>query len=187
MPAFVEAPLVEGPFPRIRPAPYPWVGDGVVIFLELRSIRGGQAPTRSDMSSELARRVLTTADKISIAVRSVWLFVVVRARLRGHDLPRVVSSLSTVERARAPRARPVRVGRIVARTLSVGPWRARCLHTSLVLYRLLREQGERPELVIGLKESPSEKDAHAWIEVDGRDVGPPPGRGRHQELARYAP
>jgi hypothetical protein len=131
--------------------------------------------------------VVTTARKIAIAVRSVWLFAVVRARLRRSDLPAVVGTLTAVERPRAARARPVRLGRIVARTLSIGPWEARCLHTSLVLYRLLREQGERPELVIGLKESPKEKDAHAWVELEGRDVGPPPGRGRHRELARYAP
>jgi hypothetical protein len=137
------------------------------------------------MSSELTRRALSTADKISIAVRSLWLLAVVRARLRGRDLPGVVSSLSSVDRPRPARARPVRLGRIVARTLSLGPWRARCLHTSLILFRLLREQGEHPELVIGLKETPREKDAHAWVELDGRDVGPPPGRGRHAELARY--
>ncbi len=137
------------------------------------------------MSNEATRHVLSTAEKLSIAARSVWLFAVVKARLRRRELPDVVSSLSTVERPRATRARPVRMGRIVARTLAVGPWRARCLHTSLVLYRLLREQGERPEVVIGLKESPREKEAHAWVEVDGRDVGPPPGRGRHEQLARY--
>jgi Transglutaminase-like superfamily len=130
--------------------------------------------------------VVTTASKIAIAARSVWLFAVIRARLRRGDLPLVVRDLTAVDHPREVRARPVRLGRIVARTLAIGPWRARCLHTSLVLYRLLREQGERPELVIGLKEDPREKDAHAWVELGGRDVGPPPGRGRHRELARYA-
>ena len=29
-------------------------------------------------------------------------------------------------------------------------------------------------------------DAHAWIEMEGHDIGPPPGKGDHEELARYA-
>jgi hypothetical protein len=130
-------------------------------------------------------RTPSLTDRIAIAIRSVWLLAVVRFRLRKDELPSVVASLREVQRSRRPRARPVRIGNIVARTLGLGPWRARCLHTSLILFRLLREQGEDPELVIGLKETAREKDAHAWVELDGRDVGPPPGRGRHQELARY--
>jgi hypothetical protein len=137
------------------------------------------------MATEPDHHVPTTTERVAIAARAVWLFAVIRARLRRRELRDVVGSLNAVERARAARARPVRLGTIVARALSIGPWEARCLHTSLVLYRLLREQGERPELVIGLKERPTEKDAHAWVELDGRDVGPPPGRGRHRELARY--
>jgi len=82
-------------------------------------------------------------------------------------------------------ADPRRLGRIVARVLHVGPWRARCLHTSMVLFRLLREQGDTAELVIGLPREPRDKDAHAWVEIDGSDIGPPPGRGRHEEIARY--
>jgi transglutaminase superfamily protein len=137
------------------------------------------------MATEPDHHVPTTTERVAIAARAVWLFAVIRARLHRRELRDVVSSLNAVERARAARARPIRLGTIVARALSIGPWEARCLHTSLVLYRLLREQGERPELVIGLKERPREKDAHAWVELDGRDVGPPPGRGRHRELARY--
>ena len=54
-----------------------------------------------------------------------------------------------------------------------------------MLYRLLRRQGDPAELVIGLPASPRDKDAHAWVELDGRDVGPFPGRNGHVELARY--
>ena len=74
----------------------------------------------------------------------------------------------------------------MSRSLGLGPIRARCLFTSMVLFRLLRDQGDEPELVIGLPIEPKDKDAHAWVELGGRDVGPPPGRGRHEELARYA-
>ncbi len=44
-----------------------------------------------------------------------------------------------------------------------------------MLYRLLREQGDAAELVIGLPKNPADKSAHAWVELDGVDVGPPPG------------
>ena len=74
---------------------------------------------------------------------------------------------------------------MVHRSLTIGPLRTRCLFTSLVLFRLLRQQGEQPEFVVGLPARPEDKDAHAWIEIEGVDVGPPPGRSGHQEIARY--
>jgi hypothetical protein len=55
-----------------------------------------------------------------------------------------------------------------------------------VLYGLLRDQGDEAELVIGLPLEPKDFDAHAWVEIREADVGPPPGQGRHQELARYS-
>jgi hypothetical protein len=75
----------------------------------------------------------------------------------------------------------------VDKALRIGPFRPRCLVSALVLYRLLHEQGDEPELVIGLPAAAaSDHRAHAWIEFDGRDVGPSPGRGRHAPLARYS-
>ena len=53
------------------------------------------------------------------------------------------------------------------------------------MYGMLREDGVAAELVIGLPSSPASQVAHAWVEIDGRDVGPPPGRSQHEELARY--
>jgi hypothetical protein len=81
---------------------------------------------------------------------------------------------------------PKRLGGMVQRVLRLGPWRARCLWSSLVLYRLLREQGDEAQLVIGLPREPKDKDAHAWVELGGNDVGPPPGRSQHEELTRYS-
>jgi hypothetical protein len=134
---------------------------------------------------ETDRDGLSLAGKAAIAGRAILLFAIVRLRLRSRPLPELIEELGRVDRPTGPRARPVRVGRIVARTLAVGPVRARCLHTSLVLYRLLREQGDAAVLVLGLPQEPRDKDAHAWVEIDGRDIGPPPGRGTHEELARY--
>jgi hypothetical protein len=55
-----------------------------------------------------------------------------------------------------------------------------------VTFRMLHEQGDPAELVLGLPERPEDKDAHAWVEVDGYDIGPPPGGAGYVELARYA-
>jgi len=40
-------------------------------------------------------------------------------------------------------------------------------------------------VVIGLPQQPMSEAAHAWVEVAGIDVGPPPGRVNHLEIARY--
>ena len=71
------------------------------------------------------------------------------------------------------------------RTLKVGRRQPTCLVNALVLYRLLREQGDHAELVIGLPAKAADKDAHAWVELDGVDMGPPPGRSGHAEMARF--
>jgi hypothetical protein len=129
---------------------------------------------------------LSPARKAVLVLRSWRWFATAWIRLRRRPIPAVVRELSSVGRPASSSVRPVRLGRVVGRSLGVGPWRARCLYTSIVLYRLLREQGDEPELVIGLPLEPKDRDAHAWVELGGRDVGPPPGRGRHVELARYA-
>jgi hypothetical protein len=112
-------------------------------------------------------------------------FVLVAINLRRRPLREFVAGLNMPTRVRERRFPPRKLGVMVHRSLSVGSLNPRCLPTSLVLYRLLLEQGDAPQLVIGLPERPQSKDAHAWVEIDGTDVGPPPGRGRHVELTRY--
>jgi len=127
----------------------------------------------------------SAAEVATLSARSVWWFAVIWVRTRRRPLPDVIGGLARVERVRPARARPVRLGLIVSRSLRVGRYQIRCLYTSLVLFRLLREQGVDADIVIGLPREPRDKNAHAWIEIDGRDVGPPPGRAQHVELARY--
>lgn len=133
----------------------------------------------------IAPKRLSLGTKIVLVGRICCYYIADRLALRRHPLPEVVNRISQPPPMSRTLANPRRLGRIVSRVLRLGPWRARCLHTSLVLFRLLREQGDPAELVIGLPREPRDKDAHAWIEIDGFDVGPPPGRGRHQEIARY--
>ena len=131
---------------------------------------------------------LSLAAKAALAVRILSRFLVVRARLFQEPLPALASRLG---RTRAPahgrRNSPARLSRAVDRTLRLGRRRPSCLASSLVLYSLLREQGDHAQLAIGLRERPTDKTAHAWVELDGVDVGPPPGSHGHVALARFGP
>ena len=131
------------------------------------------------------RTPLSVIGRIRLAARIWFWYWAIRLRLRGTRLPELVGWLGRpLERSRTP-MEPRRLGRAVGRVLGRGPFRTRCLLSSLVLFRLLREQGAQPELVIGLPPRPESHEAHAWVEVDGRVVGPPPGRLGHSALTRY--
>ena len=122
--------------------------------------------------------------KARLALRIWSLYPRVLVGLRREQLPAFVARLGATRTGRAPRS-PAQLSRAVDRSLRLGSHRPRCLISALVLYRLLREQGDDVELVIGLPARPADKDAHAWVELDGADVGPPPGKGPHEELARF--
>jgi hypothetical protein len=123
--------------------------------------------------------------KVALALRTLYWFGVVQSELRRRPVPQIVERLRVVDRVRPYRIPAGRLGRGVARLLKIGPFEARCLVMALVHFRLLREQGDEPELVIGLERISRTRDAHAWLEIEGRDVGPPPGRGAHEGLLRY--
>jgi Transglutaminase-like superfamily len=129
---------------------------------------------------------LPAATKAFLVLRVWRTFLAVFFQTKAHPLPEVVRRLNTSDRPSRYRVDPRRLGRIVGRALRAGPWRARCVWTALVLYALLRRQGDEPDLVIGLPLEPKDRDAHAWIELDGIDVGPPPGQARHVQLARFS-
>lgn len=137
------------------------------------------------MSEAVARREPGRGERIGLGLRVWALSLLLRLALRWRSLPAVVAWLERPA-TRAPiRLHPRRLGRFVWRALHVGPFRARCLIGSLVLFRLLRRQGDEPELVLGLPPEPKGHEAHAWIELGGFVVGPPPGRLGHEELTRY--
>jgi hypothetical protein len=129
---------------------------------------------------------LSISAKLSLAW-SIWQdYVQIRLALRRTALPEVVERLDQTPVDRHALAlEPRRLGRIVRRVICVGPFSPRCLAMSLVLFQELRRQGTAAELVIGLPPEPTDHTAHAWVEVDGQEVGPPPGRLGHAELARY--
>lgn len=128
---------------------------------------------------------LSLRAKTGLAVRIWVLLARVVVGLRREPLPALVARLGRASPEPGERLAPDRLSRAVDRSLRVGGRRPRCLVNALVLYRLLREQGDDAELVVGLPARPVDKDAHAWVELGGVDVGPPPGRSGHEELARF--
>ena len=145
-----------------------------------------QEPWRSlsTISNDRGSR-LTLAGKARLALRVWRSFVVVRIGVARKPLPRFARELGRTA-TRTARHPPGLLSLAVDRSLRVGPYQPRCLVSALVLYRLLHEQGDEAELVIGLPTEASDQTAHAWVELDGREVGPPPGRGRHSAIARFS-
>lgn len=130
-------------------------------------------------------RRLAFATRVALAARIWWWFAMVSAQFRRQPLPQLVAWLGRPPRVRSSKLPAIQLGRYVARRLRLGPYRSTCLVNALVLFRLLREQGDSAELVIGLPVEAADHSAHAWVELDGLDVGPPPGRAHHAGMARF--
>jgi Transglutaminase-like superfamily len=128
---------------------------------------------------------MSRRDRGALAVRVWATYARVKIATWRRPLPEAVSRVAPTPRTRARRHSPERLSRAVHACLWPLIGSPRCLFSSLTLFRLLAEQGERPQLVIGIDEGATDHRAHAWVELDGRDVGPPPGRGEHRELGRY--
>jgi Transglutaminase-like superfamily len=124
--------------------------------------------------------------KARLWLRIVRWYLVVRIRIGREPLPRLATRIGDAGPVHSERLPPRQLAWAVDRTLRIGRLRPRCIFNALVLYRLLREQGDAAELVIGLPKNPADKSAHAWVELDGVDVGPPPGRSGHEQMARFA-
>jgi hypothetical protein len=130
---------------------------------------------------------MKAAAKARLVLRIWYLFVYVHYGLRKNELPAFVTTLSHRRALDSPSDKPpTRLGGIVYKVLNVGPLHPRCLIMCLVFFALLRDDGLTPELVIGLPDRPTDREAHSWVELDGRVVGPPPGRSGHVELVRYS-
>ncbi len=132
------------------------------------------------------REPLGATEKLRLWLRIVRWYATVRIRTGREPLPGLAARIGDTGPARGRRLPPRQLAWAVDRTLHIGARRPRCIFNALVLYRLLREQGDAAELVIGLPRNAGDKDAHAWVELDGVDVGPPPGQNGHEPMARFA-
>jgi hypothetical protein len=136
--------------------------------------------------SPVSEAPLSLRAKTALALRIWALLARVLVGLRREPLPAFVARLGAADSPRRDHHSAAKLSHAVDRSLRIGNRRPRCLVNALVLYRLLREQDDDAELVIGLPARPTDKDAHAWVELGGVDVGPPPGRSGHEELARFS-
>lgn len=117
----------------------------------------------------------------------IWLrYATVKVLLgRGQPLSDTIDALRRRTPASPIDQEPRQLGRSVVRALSVGRLQPRCITLALIHMSLLNDNGTPGQLVIGLPDKARSPRAHAWIEIDGVDIGPPPGRHGHQELVRY--
>ena len=129
---------------------------------------------------------LSTGDKIRLLMRIWKCFLAVRLRSAREPLPRFVERFGRPPQTTPRQFAPWRLSRAVAIALNIGPLRSTCLVNALVLYRLLREQGDPAELVIGLPDGAADHRGHAWVELEAVDLGPFPGQHDHVELARFS-
>lgn len=121
-----------------------------------------------------------------LAIRIWSRYVVVRVLLaRRIPLAETIDTLRSRPRALPIHQEPWQLGRSVVKALKVGKYQPRCLTMALIHFTLLNDNGMDGQLVIGLPENARSQRAHAWIELDGVDIGPPPGRHGHQEMVRY--
>ena len=66
-----------------------------------------------------------------------------------------------------------RIGWLVGVAARHAPFQVTCLPRSLVLCRLLRRRGLPARLRIGVRRSPADLVAHAWVEVGGHLIDEP--------------
>ena len=128
---------------------------------------------------------MTLLTKLVLAAEFWWTLAGVLVWLRRLPLPELVQHLNKVSRVRRRHDDPVRLGQLAAAALRLPGWQARCLLRCLVAYRVIRRQGGEPVLQIGIRPDAVDHETHSWLELDGRDVGPPPGKGNHEVLVTY--
>lgn len=122
--------------------------------------------------------------RAGLAVEIWATYARVRGAVHRRPLPELIDELAQAPDRRLESA-PADLSAAVDRRLTFGRRKPTCLVSALVLFRLLRRRGQAAELVIGLREHAVTQEAHAWVELEGRDVGPAPGRNGHVQLARF--
>ena len=124
------------------------------------------------------------AERAALVAEAWTTYRKVRRLLPHGDVGGIVASLTSLPPAHAARdVDPQWLGRMIWRRLPQA--QAVCIDRALVQMAMLHRRGVSSRLVIGLPKVATSKEAHAWVEVDGVDVGPPPGGRGHTALARY--
>ena len=134
------------------------------------------------MSESNGLPLLNVSDKLGLVAEILRTYLIVRWRMRDSDIREVVTRLrgNRLHETRSDYLLARRLGRAVARTLSVLPTDNRCLARSLVLDTLLARRSLQSVVVLATRAEPDFA-AHAWVEHDGVAVLPP-GSASYQRL-----
>lgn len=111
-----------------------------------------------------------------LCVQAALLLPIVAAGLAVAGLGRMQRLLVCL--SQAPRLRADDAERLCAREIAWAveasarhaPYRANCLHQSLLVWWLLRRHGLASEIRIGVRRDGEALQAHAWVECDGRTL-----------------
>jgi hypothetical protein len=109
--------------------------------------------------------------------RGAWVALRVPRWLDPDRLPLLlaVPELPAGRNVQEPSAETIRAARGILRRLERipgGRWRGTCLYRSAAEVLLLRAGGQPARLQLGVQHAGEEVGAHAWVECDGRPVGP---------------
>ncbi len=114
-----------------------------------------------------------------VLVRAWCLLPLTAMRLRWLGLARAQSTSCARPSLQGDEA--LAVARRITRWVHVasrhGPFRPTCLPMSLVLQRLLREQGIESDLRFGVRKAAGRIEGHAWVERDGVRLAEAPAEG----------
>ena len=89
---------------------------------------------------------------------------------RTHQLMSLFSGKGSPEtpRQETPLPNAGQVARMVTVAANYGPYRANCMKKSMLIWWLLKRRAIHTEIRIGICKHPSELQAHAWVEFDGK-------------------
>lgn len=110
-------------------------------------------------------------------LRGAWAALRVPRWLDGDRLPLLlaVPELPDGRTVTEPSAETIRAARGILRRLERVPggrWRGTCLYRSAAEVLLRRDAGQPARLQLGVQLAGQEVGAHAWVECEGRPVGP---------------
>ena len=120
--------------------------------------------------------VLLWGERTALVVEILATYLIVRWRVRRHELPAAVAALRAQRGLAVVHRDPPRLAATAERVVAHIPGDSRCLMRSLVVLAMLARRGVDARLVLAARPTP-EFAAHAWVERDGDPLLPTRGFG----------
>lgn len=118
----------------------------------------------------VSERWIATSAQAALPAIDLMLWLVGYIRLR-----RALDFLSPLAKPRAADAddlhRADRLAQLVSVVGQEGLVGVSCLRQALLVYLLLRRRGLAPDIRFGVRQGSLAVEAHAWVEVDGHEIG----------------